>query len=42
MVHIDLLNNTLLTIFDALLVTKWPIFKAFGTLKGPKKAQNGP
>ena len=28
-------------IFDAFLVPKRPIFKAFGTLEGPKKAQSG-
>ena len=27
--------------FDAFLVTKWDILKAFGTLEGPKQAQIG-
>ena len=28
-------------ILDLFLVTQWPIFKAFGTLQGPKMVQNG-
>ena len=34
-------KHTFLTAFDLFLAPKWPIFMAFATLEGPKRAQIG-